>query len=192
MEYKHRQLKIAGVIRESIVDGPGIRFVIFAQGCYHNCEGCQNPNTHDCDGGYWCDFDKILEAVDKNPMVNGITFSGGEPFLQARALTELAIELKTLKTVDKIITKEGDTRRITKKERPRDLHLMAYTGYTLENLAKLSKSEQEGKYIVDFLSHLDVLIDGPFILKERDLGLEFRGSRNQRYLKREEINRLIY
>lgn len=151
------KLRIAGVVRESIVDGPGIRFVIFAQGCPHHCEGCHNESTHDFSGGYDCDLSRILAEVDKNPLLSGVTFSGGEPFCQAQGFFELGVEIKN-----------------------RGLDILAYSGYTFEELTKLAEQD---KYIGKLLDVIDSLVDGPFILEERDLTLEFRGSRNQRFLK---------
>ena len=87
-------IRLAGVVRESIVDGPGIRFVVFCQGCVHDCPGCQNPDTHDFNGGYDCDIQKILDAVDENKLLDGITFSGGEPFCQAGRFIPLAKEIR--------------------------------------------------------------------------------------------------
>ena len=88
MEKRHekeqeKELMLAGVMDESIVDGPGIRYVVFVQGCPHRCEGCHNPQTHDFSGGQTADIPKILEEIDSDPMISGVTFSGGEPFCQA-------------------------------------------------------------------------------------------------------------
>jgi anaerobic ribonucleoside-triphosphate reductase activating protein len=157
MTVQKRKLRIAGVARESIVDGPGIRFVIFAQGCPHLCKGCHNESTHDFAGGYDCDLDRILTEIDKNPLLSGVTFSGGEPFCQAQGFYELGKEIKN-----------------------RGLDLLAYSGYTFEELTELAKQDQ---YIEKLLAVIDSLVDGPFILDERDLTLEFRGSKNQRFMK---------
>ena len=80
---------MAGVIRESIVDGPGLRFVVFAQGCPHGCPGCHNPATHDFNGGKDCALEKILAAIDENPLLDGVTFSGGECTMQPDFLMAL-------------------------------------------------------------------------------------------------------
>lgn len=148
----YNSIRIAGVVRESIVDGPGIRFVVFCQGCPHHCEGCHNPDTHDFDGGYDCQIEKIVAAVEANPLLDGVTFSGGEPFCQPEAFYNLGVELKK-----------------------RNLNLMAYSGYTYEELVSM-KNEAVDK----LLSILDLLVDGRYIKEERDLTLLFRGSRNQR------------
>ena len=101
-----KPLRIAGIQRDSIVDGPGLRYVIFAQGCPHGCEGCHNPQTHDFAGGKDADVEVILKEIAENPLLSGVTFSGGEPFCQAQALLPIAETLKA----------EGK-------------HLMIYTGY---------------------------------------------------------------
>ena len=105
------QLQLAGVIRESIVDGPGIRFVVFTQGCPHRCPGCHNPATHDPAGGYAGDTETLLREFRKNPLLAGVTLSGGEPFLQAAPLAGLAREIHAL----------GKS-------------VVTYTGYTIEQL----------------------------------------------------------
>lgn len=148
----YNSIRIAGVVRESIVDGPGIRFVVFCQGCPHHCEGCHNPDTHDFDGGYDCQIEKIVAAVEANPLLDGVTFSGGEPFCQPEAFYNLGIELKK-----------------------RNLNLMAYSGYTYEELVSMNNEAVD-----KLLSILDLLVDGRYVKEERDLTLLFRGSRNQR------------
>lgn len=148
----YNSIRIAGVVRESIVDGPGIRFVVFCQGCPHHCEGCHNPDTHDFDGGYDCQIEKIVAAVEANPLLDGVTFSGGEPFCQPEAFYNLGIELKK-----------------------RNLNLMAYSGYSYEELISMNNEAVD-----KLLSILDLLVDGRYVKEERDLTLLFRGSRNQR------------
>ena len=149
-------IRIAGVVRESIVDGPGFRFTVFCQGCPHNCEGCHNQATHDFSGGYDCDISRILEAIDKNPLLDGVRFSGGEPMCQAEAFCSLAAEVKK-----------------------RNLNIVTYTGYTYEELLIMSEKDIWIKKLLDLT---DILIDGRFILSQRDLTLLFRGSRNQRVI----------
>ena len=150
------QLRLAGVVRESIVDGPGIRLTVFTQGCPHHCEGCHNPQTHDFNGGYISNTDNILKAIKENPMLQGVTFSGGEPFMQCEPLTELAKECHNL-----------------------GLNVMVYTGYTFEALLKGFDENPQWKSL---LENIDILVDGPFILSQRSLMLHFRGSKNQRIL----------
>lgn len=147
-------LRIAGIIRESIVDGPGIRFAVFGQGCPHNCQGCHNPDSHDFEGGYDCAIGKILEEIDKNPLLKGVTFSGGEPFCQAEEFAELG-----------------------EKIRERGLSVVTFTGYTYEELLDLSNES-----INRLLEVTDLLIDGRYEADKRDLTLKFRGSSNQRII----------
>ena len=155
----YNTIRLAGVVRESIVDGPGLRFTVFCQGCPHGCEGCHNPATHDFEGGYDCEISKIIAAVDENPLWDGVTFSGGEPMCQPEAFAALAEELKK-----------------------RKLNIMVYTGYTYEELLKLAETRPA---VGKLLELTDYLVDGRFILAERDLTLPFRGSANQRILDME-------
>lgn len=150
----HKNLRIAGTVGDSIVDGPGIRYVIFTQGCPHHCEGCHNPQTHDFKGGQDADVDKIIAEILGNPILSGVTFSGGEPFCQAEALVPIA----------EVIKEKGK-------------HLMIYTGYLLEQLQKM---ENEG--VKKLLELADIIVDGPFVLAEKNLTLTFRGSENQRVI----------
>lgn len=150
------ELRLAGVVRESIVDGPGLRFVIFCQGCPHDCKGCHNPDTHDFNGGYMCPTERILAAIDQNPLLAGVTFSGGEPMCQAEVFYEIGKEVKA-----------------------RNLNLMCYSGYTYEELCEMGETQPAVKGLLEIL---DYLVDGRFILEERDLNLRFMGSRNQRFI----------
>lgn len=150
------QLRVAGTVNESIVDGPGIRYVIFTQGCHHNCVGCHNPQTHAFDGGSLIDINDIIKQVKRNPLLDGITFSGGEPFEQADVLSELAREIKAL-----------------------GLNVMTYTGYTIEYINK-NKTYHMGWE--KLLSLTDILVDGKFEITKKNLLLKFRGSENQRII----------
>ena len=153
-------LRIAGVVRESIVDGPGIRFTVFAQGCPHQCPGCHNEATHDFQGGKETDLEAIIREIEKNPLLNGVTFSGGEPFCQAEGFSKLARALKE-----------------------RGLHIVTFSGYSYEELMELAKQPgASGQSVKDLLDLTDLLIDGRFELDQRDLTLQFRGSRNQRLI----------
>ena len=147
------RLKIAGVETESIVDGTGIRFVVFTQGCPHHCEGCHNPETHDPKGGHYVDTEFICKLLRQSPIVKGITFSGGEPFLQPEPC-----------------------RRIARVAHMYGKDVWAYSGWTLEELQ--AKPEVRG-----FLEEVDVLVDGKFILAERTLEQAFKGSKNQRIIR---------
>lgn len=150
------KLRLAGVIRESIVDGPGIRMTVFTQGCPHHCEGCHNEQTWDFSGGYDSSTERILEEAKKDPILRGLTFSGGEPFCQAESLAVLAKEAKE-----------------------NSYDIFCYTGYTFEYLVSHFDTHPQYKKL---LSYCDWLVDGPFILSERSLLLKFRGSKNQRIL----------
>lgn len=152
-----KTLRLAGVIRESIVDGPGIRMTIFGQGCFHRCKGCHNPKTHDPNGGYISHPENILKAIDENPLLQGVTFSGGEPFLQAEAFAQLGEEIKK-----------------------RKLHIVTYSGYTFEQLLDGIKEGREDWE--KLLRVTDILVDGRFVLEKRSLNLLFRGSENQRLI----------
>lgn len=147
-------LRIAGTIDESIVDGPGIRFVIFTQGCPHHCPGCHNPQTHDFEGGQEIKISELLSCVQANPLIQGVTLSGGEPFCQPAALAELV----------RVLRQGGK-------------HIMAYSGYTWEQLLAMENPD-----VRTLLERCDVLVDGPFLEEEKDISLRFRGSRNQRLI----------
>lgn len=149
-------VRIAGVYRQSIVDGPGLRFAIFCQGCAHNCPGCHNPETHDFAGGYDCSHDRIMEEISKNPLLDGVTFSGGDPVYQAEAFYRLALRIKE-----------------------KGLNILLYTGFTYEELLERTK---EDPFVGQLLNTVDYLIDGLFVNEERDLTLAFRGSKNQRFI----------
>ena len=145
------ELRIAGTVSESIVDGPGFRYTVFVQGCPHGCPGCHNPQTHDLNAGKLVDIDELFNECVENPLNKGVTFSGGEPFLQAAALYRLGRRFKE-----------------------RGLSVWCYSGWTWEELQK------KGEDVQKLLSVTDVLIDGRFIEERRTLSLPFRGSDNQR------------
>ena len=142
--------------RDSIVDGEGIRSVIWTQGCIHNCKGCHNPETHSFQEGIIVDVDIIKEKINSLEGQDGITFSGGDPMEQALACSEIAKYSKKL-----------------------GLNIWCYTGYTFEELLK--KSEHIPA-IKDFLNNIDVLVDGKFVLEEKSYDVVFRGSKNQRLI----------
>ena len=153
---KQRRIRIAGIVRESIVDGPGLRFVVFTQGCPHRCPGCQNPQTHDFEGGQLVDISQLVELMEKNPLLKGITFSGGEPFAQPEAMAALAEEVKA-----------------------HSWDLLIYSGYTFEQLMKMGETRPAVRRLLELG---DVLVDGPYLEAQRSLELKFRGSRNQRVI----------
>ena len=146
-------LNLSGLVSDSIVDGPGIRTIIFSQGCPHHCPGCHNPETWDFGCGTQVPVEAIVDIVKSNPLCRGVTFSGGEPFAQPEAFAQLAQ-----------LCKEAG------------LEVASYTGYTFEQL--LEGTPQQKK----LLESVDVLIDGPFLQAEKSLEIAFRGSRNQRIL----------
>lgn len=139
---------------DSIVDGEGIRCVLWTQGCPHNCLGCHNPKTHSLSGGLLSDTDAIIKQLDSLKGQTGITFSGGDPMIQPKACTIIAEYAKAKK-----------------------LNVWCYTGYTFEELLEKSKNNPE---IYEFLTNIDVLVDGKFILSEKSYDCMFRGSKNQR------------
>ena len=155
------ELRVNGIVEESVVDGPGLRFTVFTQGCPHHCPGCHNPQTHDPHGGYVLETESLLARIDENPLLAGVTFSGGEPFLQAAPLAEFGNGIHAL----------GKTVAI-------------YTGYTLEQLHGMAETD-EG--VAALLEAADLLIDGPYEEQLRDPDLLHRGSANQRLLPRETI-----
>ena len=146
-------INVAGIIGGSIVDGPGIRTVIFCQGCPHHCQGCHNPETWEFTEKTMMSTDDLVDIIRSNPLCHGVTFSGGEPFAQAEGFAELAKVLKTM-----------------------GYEVASYTGYTFEQLMDGTPEQ------MCLLSTLDVIIDGSYRQKERDLSLQFRGSSNQRIL----------
>ena len=145
-------IRIAGLVNDSIVDGPGFRYAIFTQGCPHNCPGCHNPETHSFTGGKCVDTREIIENFRKNPLLDGITLTGGDPFCQPAPCTELA-----------------------RAAHESNLNVWAYSGYLFEEI--LADPAMRA-----MLEEVDVLVDGPFLLAQRTLSLRFRGSKNQRLI----------
>lgn len=151
--------RIAGVTTESVVDGPGIRSTIFFQGCPHACPGCHNPETWRDDGGMEISRSELIGLLKINPLVKGVTFSGGEPFQQAPFAAALGGYLREL-----------------------GLDLWVYTGFTWDSI--LTNLNRPGYQ--ELLKITNVLVDGPFIREQQDLALLFRGSANQRLIKASE------
>lgn len=148
-------IRLAGPLQcDSIVDGEGVRTVIWTQGCSHNCFGCHNPLTHSFSGGTLVDVETVKDEISKLKNQDGITFSGGDPMFQAEQCLEIA--------------------KFCKKS---NLNIWCYTGYTYEQLLAINNSK-----IMEFLSLIDVLIDGKFELAKKSYDLKFRGSSNQRII----------
>ena len=147
------KINVAGIIGESIVDGPGIRTTVFCQGCPHHCPGCQNPETWAFEERNLMSPEDILEIIQKNPLVHGVTFSGGEPFEQGAAFAELA----------KLLREKG-------------YEVAAYSGYTFEQLYNGTEEQKQ------LLENIDILVDGPFLHEQRSMDVLFRGSKNQRII----------
>ena len=149
-------IRVCGIEPESIVDGPGFRYVLFVQGCPHHCKGCHNPESWDPNGGYDMTVRDILDEIKAKPNIKGVTFSGGEPFEQARALVDLARYLKGMR-----------------------YSLMSYSGYTLEELEAKAESDSA---VGELLGMIDILVDGRYEEKLRNLTLVYCGSENQRVI----------
>jgi anaerobic ribonucleoside-triphosphate reductase activating protein len=152
-------LHISGIVNDSIVDGPGLRVVVFTQGCDKNCRACHNPEARKVEGGAPYTPEEVFEKIRGNPLISGVTFSGGEPLLQSAALIPLA----------RLIKGAG-------------LHLAIYTGDTFEEIMSMENASAQKSQKAELLSLADILVDGPFIQEQKTLTLPFRGSSNQRIL----------
>lgn len=141
---------------DSIVDGEGIRTVIWTQGCSHNCEGCHNPQTHDFKGGFEIEVEDLLKEIDKLEYQDGITLSGGDPLFQIEPCLEIV----------KYVKNKG-------------LSVWVYTGFIFEDLLEKQKNN---KLLKELLSYIDVIIDGKFDITRKSLNCKFRGSENQRII----------
>ena len=148
------EIRISGIARDSIVDGEGIRLTVFTQGCPRRCPGCHNPETQPLVGGRTTTVGAVVAELDENPLLTGLTLSGGEPFLQPGALLPLA-----------------------RAAHARGLDVWSYTGFTLAELRAQGDTDVDA-----LLEELDVLVDGDYREELRDLTLHFRGSRNQRVI----------
>lgn len=154
-------LRIAAFTSDSIVDGPGLRLTVFTQGCPHRCPGCHNPETHDPHGGREVSLDELESALVRNPLLQGLTLSGGDPFLQALPCAELA-----------------------RRAHRRGLDVWTYTGYRYEDLVSTDREDYAA-----LLLESDVLVDGPFLAARRTYRAPFRGSDNQRLIDLEKTRR---
>lgn len=151
-----KMIRLAGIMNESLVNGPGIRSVLFSQGCVHKCPNCFNESTHSFNGGELKNMDKILEDIKNNPIIKGVTFSGGDPLEQADKFVYLAKEIKKL-----------------------GLNIWCYTGYEYEYIME-HKNERQGWN--ELLEYIDVLVDGKFQEENKNSRLKYRGSSNQRII----------
>lgn len=156
-------IRLYGLVTDSIVDGPGFRTAIFVQGCPYHCEGCHNPDSQPFEGGTVWTLDDVEKKFTNNPLLSGITLSGGEPAEQAAPCAELA-----------------------RRAHQKGLNVWTYTGSTLE---KLTERARENPALAALLAETDVLVDGPFILAQRSLELDFCGSKNQRLIDMNETRR---
>lgn len=152
----NKSIRLAGIAYESLVNGPGIRRVYFSQGCKHACKGCFNPDTHDFNGGEERNMDELIADVLSNPMLKGITFSGGDPIEQAEKFAYMAKNFKKA-----------------------NLNIWCYTGYNFEEILERSKERVD---IKELINNIDVLVDGKFEIENKKDGLKFKGSTNQRII----------
>lgn len=152
-EQTETYLRVVDIVEGTAVDGPGLRTSIYFAGCAHKCPECHNSSTWPFDSGRVWDVEEVLNVVKYNDF--NVTFSGGDPMYQAKAILPLAKAIKTL----------GYT-------------IWCYSGFTFEQL--LQTSAPEGA--AELLQYIDVLVDGPFVAALRDTDLRFRGSANQRII----------
>lgn len=146
------QICIMDILEQTMADGPGFRTSIYCAGCEHGCPGCHNPQSWDRKNGHWVDVQEILDVVKADEMSN-VSFSGGDPFYQVEAFTELARRIKE---------ETGKT-------------IWCWTGFTYEEILADERLSM-------ILPYIDVLVDGPFKMELRDTQLLFRGSSNQRII----------
>lgn len=149
-------IRLAGIAENSLVNGKGLRKVFFSQGCSHHCEGCFNQHTWEFAGGRMFDMDELVQKVKDEPFLDGVTFSGGDPFQQADKFAYLA-----------------------KKLHEANINIWAYTGYTFEELMKLA---QTNPHIKQMINNVDVIVDGRFMKDKMSENLKYCGSSNQRVI----------
>lgn len=150
------KLQVAGFLDNSLVNGKGLRAVLFVSGCNHNCRGCHNQEMQNFNYGQSMDISQVLARIKENiPIITGVTFSGGEPFDQPHPLCKIAQSIKAL-----------------------GLNLWCYTGYTFEQIKNSHDPDKQ-----KLLEYIDVLVDGPFVEKLKENAPKYTGSRNQRIIK---------
>ncbi|MDA1762014.1 anaerobic ribonucleoside-triphosphate reductase activating protein [Bacillus cereus] len=150
-------MKVMNIIHDSVVDGEGLRTVVFFAGCPHRCFGCHNPKSWNICNGTDMTVEEIVKEIESNPLTD-VTFSGGDPFFQASEVKKVAKIVKDLKK-----------------------NLWMYTGYTLEEIQSSQNND-----MIELLHYGDVLVDGRFEIEKKDLTLPFRGSSNQRIIRLKE------
>lgn len=144
--------RLAGEIKHSLVNGPGIRYVVFFQGCPHHCRGCQNPETHDISGGMEADTDDVVERIRMAKFLDGVTLSGGDPLMQPEACGSIARAVHEM-----------------------GLSVWVYTGWKMEDILHDAHKREALRYV-------DILVDGEFVSALQGGESLFRGSRNQRFI----------
>ena len=147
-------MRIAGIVQESIVDGPGLRMTVFTQGCPHRCPDCHNPDSHDENGGQEMSVEEIIAQLDQSPLTCGLTLSGGDPMMQPE-----------------------DCRKLAEAAHERGWDVWTYTGYIWEALWQEGNPER-----LALLRESDVLVDGPYMAAQSSYAAYFRGSTNQRLI----------
>ena len=150
-------IRMYGTVEDSIVDGPGLRFSIFVQGCPHHCRGCHNPESWSIEGGYLQTLDSLVQEIKAAKLTQGVTLTGGEPFDQARQLIYVVRQLKQYNPA---------------------LSIWVYSGYYYEDLC----SDKKGRGTKELLDICDVLVDGPFEQERNSYELIWKGSSNQRVI----------
>ena len=159
MQQSKEYIRLAADLQsDSIVDGPGLRAVIWTQGCSHNCKGCQNPGTHDFNGGGLVPIKMVCDAIDELEYHTGITFSGGDPMFQPVACNEIA-----------------------KYAKSKGYNIWVYTGFTYDK-DLIPGGKRYCEVTDEILDSIDILVDGKFILEQKNISLKFRGSENQRII----------
>ena len=156
MDILETKIRLFGVANDSIVDGPGLRYSIYTQGCPHHCAGCHNPESWSFDGGEVTTVGALIDDIQKNKLIHDVTISGGDPFAQAKPVSILVQELKK-----------------------RDFSVWIFSGWTFGELQKKSEAE---KAISEILKNVDVLVDGRFEECLKSLDLKWKGSSNQRVI----------
>lgn len=151
-----REIRLGGFVRESVVDGIGVRFALFGSGCIHQCPNCHNQDLWDRNFGELFSIRYLIREIQHSRMIDGITCSGGDPFEQAEVFGLLCTEVKKM-----------------------GLNVWTYTGYTYEYIMDNLENNKGWK---ELINNTDVLVDGPFVEGEKSLELAFRGSKNQRLI----------